>query len=363
MSDRDSWARLTPYEIGIPGREFADRNFQAIAREAEARGADPRDPGAFLMLGEVGRVLREIQGEEDRGGEALQRFGAFLFHAFHFHRAGESMLFVETGAARYLVEGAPNPEEWAGELPRDAGYLQLPRHLFWSAPGTASGVEPDAPAAREGKGGRARAGSDPDHAGLAAGPGGTHGTTDPPGPSPGNQAGGSGDQSGSSDDPGGGSAGPDGGSGGPDGGSGDPSGPAEPVDGIFWARSAGETLSLLVALGVRGDRPGISVVSLPPVPLADARGWLTASVRDEGEDFRTTLPGGELDGLYSIVTLGEALKLTARALAYVHTVPESLGDEERSPPAGEVVGEAGGGGPIPSLLPFRRVRLVGGAAE
>jgi hypothetical protein len=144
-------------------------------------------------------------------------------------------------------------------------------------------------------------------------------------------------------------------------GSGDPSGPAEPVDGIFWARSAGETLSLLVALGVRGDRPGISVVSLPPVPLADARTWLTASAREGDEDFRTTLPGGELDGLYSIVTLGEALKLTARALAYVHTVPGSLGDEERSPPAEEVPGGQGGGGPIRSQLPFRRVRLVGRA--
>lgn len=29
--------------------------------------------------------------------------------------------------------------------------------------------------------------------------------------------------------------------------------PAEPVDGIFWARSSGETVSLLVAMGVRRD--------------------------------------------------------------------------------------------------------------
>lgn len=272
MSDRDAWARLTPYEVGIPGREYADENFAAIAREAAARGVDASDPGAFLMLGEAGRVLRELQSEEGRGGEMFQRFGAFLFHAYHFHREGERLILLETALARYLVEGSPGAGAWAGELPQGAGYLQLPRHLFWSRPD-----EDETP---------------------------------------------------------------------------------EPMDGVFWARSTGDTLSVLVALGVRRDRPGLSVVALPPVPLADAPAWVREPARAEGEDFRTTLPGGELDRLYSIETLGEALKLTARALAYLHAVPEGLGEEERSPAPAEVRGE-GQGGPLPSRLPFRRLRLRG----
>jgi hypothetical protein len=273
MTGRDAWARLTPYEVGIPGREFADENFRAIRDEAEIRGSDDRDPGAFLMLGQVGRVLREIQGEEDRGGEALQRFGAFLFHAYHFHRAGEPLLLMETGVARYLVEGSPDPDEWDGSLGEPAGYLQLPRHLFWSR---------------------------------------------------------------SRDDA-----------------------PAEPVDGIFWARSSGETVSLLVAMGVRRDRPGISVVPLPPVPLAQAPTWTTTSVRGEGRDFETTLPGGELDRLYSVETLGEALKLWALAMWYVGAIPGVLGEEERSPRAQDLPEEHDG--PVPSLLPFCRLGLAGGA--
>ncbi len=272
---RDAWARLTPYEVGVPGREFADRTFGAIREEAEGRGTNLRDPGAFILLGEVGRALREIQGEE-RGGEAIHRYGAFLFHAFHFHGAGEFLLLAETAATRYLVEGSPVPETWRGELPREAGYLQLPRHLFWAKP----------------------------EAGDEA--------------------------------------------------------PAEPLDGIFWTKSVGNTLSLLVALGVRGDRPGLSVIELPPVPLADAPRWVSESARDEGEDFETTLPGGELERLYSVATLGEALKLTGRALGYLAITPEALGEEERAPHPREA--EEAGAQPLPSLLPFRRLRLVGGGA-
>ena len=272
MTAHDAWVRRTPFEVGIPGREFADRIFGEIGEEAETRERDTTDPGAFILLGQVGRALREIQGEEDRGGEAFHRFGAFFFHAYHFHRAGEPLLLLETLAARYLVEGDPTFEGWAGELPGEAGYLQLPRHLFWSHPG----------------------GEDA---------------------------------------------------------------PAEPLDGIFWTRSAGETLSLLVVLGVRGDRPGLSVMELPPVPLSDARSWVRERVREAGRDFETDLPGGELDRLYSVRTLGEALKLAGRALAYVVTVPEALGEEERPPHPTDVDEDD----PAPSFLSFRRIRLVSDA--
>jgi hypothetical protein len=48
--------------------------------------------------------------------------------------------------------------------------------------------------------------------------------------------------------------------------------------------------------------------------------------RDEGRDFENVLPGGEMAGLYSILTTAEALKLVARLLWYVEATPR------RSPP-------------------------------
>lgn len=273
MSRRDAWARLTPYEVGIPGREFAETNFKAIRDEAEGRDVDLSDPGAFLLLGEVGRVLREIQGGE-RGGEAIHRFGAFLFHAFHFHEANEPVLLLTTAATRHLVEGRSAErdtedrpwESWSGRLPAPAGYIQLPRHLVWSHP--------------------------------------------------------------------------------------DPEGPAEDLDGIFWTRAAGDSLALLAALGIRSDRPGLSVIPLPPMPLADASAWTRLEAR--GTDFETTLPGGELDELYSVMTAGELLKLAARVFQYLDAVPESLGAEETSPRPDEV--DEAPPGTRPSFLPFRRIR-------
>ncbi len=266
---RDRWLRVTPYEIGIPGRAFADRVFPAIDEEARTRGVDPADPGAFFQLGEVGRAIREIQGEE-RGREAIERFGAFLFHAWHFHRHGETTYLLGTEAARELVEegGAP-PPPWDGRLPAPAGYVQLPRHLFWSHP--------------EGEG------------------------------------------------------------------------VAEPIDGFFWTRGTEDTLALLVALGVRGDRPGLSVVELPPLPLTEALRWVAGGSREGGDDFATTLPGGELDRLYSIVTLGEVLTLTGRLFATLLAHPGRVGAEEHSPRPEEAESEGGGVGVQPSFLPFRRL--------
>ncbi len=219
------------------------------------------------MLGEVGRAIREIQGSE-RGGDALQRFGAFLFHSFHFHAAGEPIYLIQTSTARHLVSASFDSTGWDGDLPADSGYLQLPSHLFWSAPG-----EGDA---------------------------------------------------------------------------------AEPIDGLFWTRAARGTLALLVALGLRRGRPGISVTELPPVSLSGAQRWPIEQVRADGEDFSTLLPGGELDQLYSVGTMGEVLKLVGRTFAYMAAIPEALGPTETSsgsPADSELQPTA-----PPSAIPFRRVR-------
>lgn len=254
--------------MGIPGRDFAERTFRDIRAEAETRGSDLTDPGAFILLGEVGRAIREIQGE-DRGGDALHRFGAFLFQAFHFHAAGEALLLLEEPAARLLVESSFQASPWRGEIPREAGYLQLPEHIFWSEPQAED--------------------------------------------------------------------------------------PAEAVDGVFWAQSSDRTLSLLAVLGLRAGRPGMSLAELPPVKLDDADAWLEGAVRDEGTDFANTLPGGELGGLYTLVALGEALKLLARAFAYLANVPEALGPVEDAPDSRTLEGHES---PARiSRLSFRRIGL------
>jgi hypothetical protein len=61
---------------------------------------------------------------------------------------------------------------------------------------------------------------------------------------------------------------------------------------------------------VRADRPGFSVVSASGV-TDDEPHWADLDARPDGQDFATTLPGGELDRLYSIETAGELLRLAS----------------------------------------------------
>jgi hypothetical protein len=90
----------------------------------------------------------------------------------------------------------------------------------------------------------------------------------------------------------------------------------EPADGFFWAwfrpDDGPEALHVLLALGVRPDRPGFSVVHSTGVLDREAH-WAEVEGRPDGEDFETTLPGGELDHLYSIESAAELLKLASRA--------------------------------------------------
>jgi hypothetical protein len=88
----------------------------------------------------------------------------------------------------------------------------------------------------------------------------------------------------------------------------------EPADGFFWVhrRPEGEPAEIFVLapLGVRHDRPGFTVVTAEGV-AQDGRGWAHVQGRPGGVDFATTLPGGELDRLYSIETPTELLKLAS----------------------------------------------------
>jgi hypothetical protein len=271
MAIHDAWARTTPYELFLPGEDFADERFAALEAEAEERGGDLSDPDRFVLFMAAGETLRELRGPDEHP-ERIRQHGLLLFHAYHFRKAGEPVWLLPTPAVRYLIEGF-GASEASPRPPGAAGYLQLPQHLFWARP-EGGGA---------GEGGQTSGGE--------------------PGP--------------------------------------------ESVDGIFWV-VAGERLHVLTVLGLRGDRPGFAVAPLPPVPAEDTALWAATDMRGEGEeDFRSDMPGAELESLYELRTAGEILKLLARAFHLM-----TAGTPRRETPA-----EPEEQGPRPSRLPFHRISL------
>ena len=226
MSFHDAYLRLTPFELAFPD------------------------------LGPAGEARHEPTAP-------LRDYGALAFHAIPFQRAGSPALLVDTPLCRALAG------EWKGGgaagPPGPAGYVQLPRNLFWAQPGGAA--------------------------------------------------------------------------------------PPEPVDGFFWTVSVADVLHVLLVTGMWDGRPGLSVVPVAEAPLADAGTWLDAIVREDGPDFATTLPGGELQGLYSFTAAGEILKLAARLFAHLAGTPGAALPGERGPD---------GASPAPSSLSYRRVTLGAG---
>ncbi len=102
-------------------------------------------------------------------------------------------------------------------------------------------------------------------------------------------------------------------------------------------------------MGIRKDRPGLSVVPLPSLPVAAAGEWASMQVRPEGKDFRSSLPGAELENLYSVEAGAEAVKLALRVFWYLDSFPASVADGAGGPPDGD--------GPRPSALTSRRIVL------
>ena len=93
--------------------------------------------------------------------------------------------------------------------------------------------------------------------------------------------------------------------------------PPESVDGFFWYGDEGGVLHLAMVAGMRRDRPGCVVATVPPQPLAAMPGWVSGAAREGGGDFTTSLPGAELDGLLGIRTPAEVFKLAALVLGRV----------------------------------------------
>ena len=140
--------------------------------------------------------------------------------------------------------------------------------------------------------------------------------------------------------------------------------PPEPVDGFFVTVSRDQDplgepfqdLQVLMVLGIRRARAGFSVIALdtevgPGIPAP----WRDAPGREEGADFQNVLPGGEMAGLYSILTTAEALKLVARICWYL----ERHAEDVVPAPAAERRAEDRPGSVNLSRIAYHRVRLGG----
>ncbi|HET8656291.1 MAG TPA: hypothetical protein VFL93_12295 [Longimicrobiaceae bacterium] len=134
----------------------------------------------------------------------------------------------------------------------------------------------------------------------------------------------------------------------------------EPVDGFFVTTTplgdapggAAQRVSVLVVLGIRRDRAGFSVIAIDTeTGPGIAAEWAEAAGRQGGADFENVLPGGEISGLYSILTAGEVLKLMGRAVWYVDRFPGEVTPE----PAPERRPE--GALASPPRIPYHRVSL------
>jgi hypothetical protein len=145
MSEWESGASaapwLTPYELAFGHPYFEEERFPAILEEAEARGVATWSPERFLLLGTVGALLRELL-PEGAGGEEFERYGRLLHQAYHFWAFGRRLYVVDEGVARGLVEATPTVGSWELTSPHPAGYLRLPRHLFWSRVDEGAAPEP-----------------------------------------------------------------------------------------------------------------------------------------------------------------------------------------------------------------------------
>jgi len=226
---------MTPFELIFENVGFDTDRFTQLRTEADTHGATTI--GELLALPTGGALIRELTPDAEgvERTELVWQVGALLFHAFRYWLHGRVVYRFSEEAVHALL--AQQRDEWKFRAPAAAGYIQLPRNLFWGRP-----------------------------ADDAA---------------------------------------------------------AEPVDGFFWSApraeegARGERLDVLLSLGVRVGRPGLTVVPIALEPGSDVAQWADVQTRADGSDFDNVLPGGELQGYRALTTHAEALKLAVRAFRHI----------------------------------------------
>ncbi|UCC48495.1 MAG: hypothetical protein JSV41_13720 [Gemmatimonadota bacterium] len=125
----------------------------------------------------------------------------------------------------------------------------------------------------------------------------------------------------------------------------------EPVEGLFVRLGPDQPpaeFDLLIALGMRPERPGFSVAALTAA-LEDTLG------SEQPGAFRSDIPGADLAGIYSLQRPSEALLLVLRLLWYLDVYGEAT---EAVPGTGGEAPQAFGYD-APTALDHYRVRLSG----
>src|SRR5690606_37752056 len=130
MAIHDRYARRTAFELLFPDPARATAVAESVHAEASGLGVDARHPHQFLTLGSAGSFLRGLRAEA-APPESGYACGVLAYHGIHFERARRPLYLSSEGAARAVVRRAP---EGRPEPPAEAGYLQLPQHLFWLEP-------------------------------------------------------------------------------------------------------------------------------------------------------------------------------------------------------------------------------------
>jgi hypothetical protein len=246
---QDSKTRPTPYDLIFGAPSFDETHFELLREQTDARPA-PTATELYMQSG-AGTLLRELLPDDDTAGhrERVAQMSALMFHAFRFWRHGKRVYEMTDAAMGAILLDRTEPVgEWRFRAPAPAGYVQLPRNLFWAR------VAADAA--------------------------------------------------------------------------------AEPVDGWFWSAPTaeegvrGERLDLLLALGVRPRRPGVSLVDVGMEASGELTHWADVDARPGGTDFENVLPGGELQGYRSLTTHAEVLKLASLCFWWIDTAGAARSEDD-----------------------------------
>ena len=132
--------RATPFDA-VFGPTATDR-FGVVRDGIAATGLDPRDRDAFLLVREVGELLRDLRPDEGLG-QAMDTLVAFLHRAYLFWMDGAMVRGVtEAELARVVGSGQGQPPAVLPSSHQPSRYVQLPPLRVWGTPLEAAPAEP-----------------------------------------------------------------------------------------------------------------------------------------------------------------------------------------------------------------------------
>lgn len=123
--------RLHPYDLVFGTPEFEDDAFPRITADAEVNEIDVRDRERFLMLAQVGELLRTLTPDESTL-PAFTQFSALVAQAYHYWRARKPTFAIGEDELRTLLSPGLAIGAWDMVPPAPAGYVQLPRNLLFA---------------------------------------------------------------------------------------------------------------------------------------------------------------------------------------------------------------------------------------